>query len=69
MLWERVLPAWFRSISPGSDPYEWAETVIDALNDFAGSQMDEFLETARGIATPDQRKALADYEGDLHHRR
>ena len=65
VLWVRVLPAWFRSNSPGLDPYEWAETVVGTLNDFAGYRMDELLKTARGIATPDQRKALAKYEHDL----
>lgn len=69
VLWERVLPAWFRSLSPGMDPYEWAETVVDALNDFAGHQMDEILETARESGTPEQREALAEYERDLRRRR
>jgi len=27
--WEEVLPAWFRSLSPGADPCEWAEAVVD----------------------------------------
>ena len=68
VLWERVLPAWFRSLSPGIAAYEWAETVVDALNDFAGYQMDEILAAARDAATPEQREALAEYEDGLHRR-
>ena len=67
--WERVLPAWFRSLSPGADPHEWAETVVDAINDFAGYQLDTILDAAREIATPEQRQALTEYDGDLHRRR
>ena len=69
VLWERVLPAWFRSLSPGMDAYEWAETIVDALNDFAGHQMGDILQAAREAATPEQREALAEYEGNLRRRR
>jgi hypothetical protein len=69
VLCERVLPAWFRSLSPGMEPHEWAETVTDALNDFAGYDMDEILKTAREIASPEQREALAEYEDNLRRRR
>lgn len=68
VLWDRVLPAWFRSLSAGMDPHEWAETVVDALNDFAGYQMPELLAAARDAGTPEQRAALAEYEGDLRRR-
>lgn len=67
--WDRVLPAWFRSLSPTTEAYEWAETVVDALDDFAGYQMDEMLETAREAGTAEQREALAEYEDDLRRRR
>lgn len=67
--WERVLPAWFRSLSPTTEAYEWAETVVDALNDFAGYQMDEILAAAREAGTAEQRDALAEYEDDLRRRR
>jgi len=67
--WEQVLPAWFRSLSPGTDPYDWAETVVDAINDFAGYQMDIILNSAREAATPEQREALEEYEDDLRRRR
>lgn len=67
--WERVLPAWFRSLSPKMDAHEWAETVVDALNDFAGHQTSEMLAAARDSGTPEQRAALAEYEADLRHRR
>ena len=69
VLWDRVLPAWFRSLSPEMDAHEWAETVVDALNDFAGHQMSELLAAARDSGTPEQRAALAEYEADLRHRR
>ena len=67
--WDRVLPAWFRSLSPTTEAYEWAETVVDALNDFASYQMDEILAAAREAATAEQRDALAEYEDDLRRRR
>ncbi len=69
VLWDRVLPAWFRSLSPEMDAHEWAETVVDALNDFAGHQMSELLAAARDSGTPEQRAALAEYEADLRQRR
>lgn len=69
VLWDRVLPAWFRSLSPTTEAYEWAETVVDALNDFAGYQMDESLAAAREAGTAEQRDALAEYEDDLRRRR
>ncbi len=69
VLWDRVLPAWFRSLSPKTDAHEWAETIVDALNDFAGHQMAELLAAARHAGTPEQRAALAEYEADLRHRR
>jgi hypothetical protein len=68
VLWDRVLPAWFRSLSPEMDAHEWAETVVDALDDFAGHQMAELLAAARDAGTPEQRAALAEYEADLRHR-
>ncbi|NJK31277.1 MAG: hypothetical protein HC927_02040 [Deltaproteobacteria bacterium] len=67
--WERVLPAWFRSLAPRLEADAWAETVVDALNDFAGHQMDELLEAARAAATPEQRDALVKCEAGLRRRR
>jgi hypothetical protein len=58
--WERVLPAWFRSLSPRLDAHEWAGIVVDALNDFAGHQMAEILEAALGAGTAEQRAALVE---------
>jgi len=69
VLWDCVLPAWFRSMSPTTEAYEWAETVVDALAAFAGHQMEEILEAARDAATAEQREALAEYEDDLRRRR
>jgi hypothetical protein len=67
VLWDRVLPAWLRSLSPGTDAHEWAETAVDALNDFAGYQMADILVAARDAGTPEQRAALAEHEADLRH--
>ena len=66
--WERVLPAWFRSLSPELDARRWAETVVAALNDFAGHCMEELLGAARYAGTPEQRVALALCDGDLRRR-
>jgi len=67
--WAEVLPAWFRSLSPGAEPYDWAEAVTDALNDFARHEMDAILAAARDIATPEQLEALSEYECNLRRRR
>jgi hypothetical protein len=67
--WEKVLPVWFRRLAPGADPYDWAEAVIDALNAFAGPDLEALLEAAREIASPEQREALSDYECNLWRRR
>lgn len=69
VLWDRVLPAWFRSLSPTTEACEWAETVADALNDFAGYQMDEILAAAREAGTAEQRQALAELDAELLGRR
>jgi hypothetical protein len=67
--WAEVLPAWFRSLSPATDPYDWAEAVVEALNDFAGYQMEPLLAATRSIATPEQREALSEYDGNLRRRK
>ena len=67
VLWERVLPAWFRSLSPGTEASEWAEAVADALDDFAGHQRDQILAAARAAGTPEQQAALAEHQD--HRRR
>ena len=50
------------------DAHEWAETVVDALNDFAGYQMEELLGAARDAGTPEQRAALTECDADLLRR-
>lgn len=67
--WKTVLPVWFRSLSPGAIPYDWAEEVTDALNAFAGPDLDSLLAQAHEIASPEQREALTDYECNLGRRR
>ncbi|HCF56999.1 MAG TPA: hypothetical protein DFS52_03255 [Myxococcales bacterium] len=69
VMWDRVLPAWFRSLSPRMDAHPWAETVVDALNDFAACEMAEILEAARHAGTAEQRAALTEHEADLRRRR
>ena len=69
VLWDRVLPAWFRSLSATTEPHDWAESVVDALNDFGGYETAKILDIAREIATPEQRKALAVVEQDVRRKR
>lgn len=69
VLWDRVLPAWFRSLSPTSEPHDWAETVVDALDDFGGYETNKILQAALEIAAPQQREALAEVERDLLRKR
>ncbi len=67
--WDRVLPAWFRSLSSAMDARGWAKTVAEALSDFAGHKMAALFEAARVAGTAAQKDALAKYEYDLLHRR
>ncbi len=68
VLWDRVLPAWFRSLAPGLDADAWAVKVVDALNDFASYQLDDILVAARDAGTDAQRAALARHEASLRRR-
>lgn len=63
--WARVLPAWFRSLSPALDPYPWAETVVETLEAFGRRQTRDLLAVVREVGTPAQRSALAEYEEGL----
>jgi hypothetical protein len=67
--WSRVLPAWFRSLAPVSEAYDYAEAVVDAINHFAWSEADAILAAAREIGSPEQNAALDDYECNIHRRR
>lgn len=69
VLWERVLPAWFRSLSPTTEANKWAKTVVDALNDFASHEADKILAAARKAGTAEQRRALAAHEAQLRRGR
>jgi hypothetical protein len=63
--WREVLPAWFRSLAPVSEPYEYAETVIEAINDFVHYDAGPLLGAARAAASAEQQAALAEYETNL----
>lgn len=47
VLWDRVLPALFWSLSPTTEAYEWAETVFDALNNYISARVDSTLSLPR----------------------
>ena len=67
--WCEVLPAWFRSLSPTSEAYDYAEAVVDAINDFAGHEAGAILAAAREIGSPEQNAALDDYECNIRWQR
>jgi hypothetical protein len=68
VLWERVLPAWFRSLSPTTEANDWAKTVVDALKDLVSYKIDALLPAAMEAGTDAQKKALAEHGDDLRGR-
>ena len=66
--WQRVLPCWFRSLTPCLEPTVWAKTVADSIKKFARGQVDSILATTYASASPEQREALAGLEDELRRR-
>jgi len=58
--WANVLPAWFKVLAATVGPQEYAERITTLLSRHYGYGRDKMLVVARRIATPDQRKALAE---------
>lgn len=58
--WKRVLPAWFRVLSATADPVEYARRFEAFVGRYCNYERPELLAEARNIATPAQRKELAE---------
>jgi len=58
--WAKVLPVWFKVLSPTSEPQEYADRVMAVVSRHYSYGRDQMLLTARRTATTPQRKALAE---------
>ena len=58
--WEKALPVWFKCLSITTEPKDYAERIADMLSRHYQYGRDKMLAIARRIATPPQRKALAE---------
>lgn len=67
--WRDVLPAWFRCLAPATAPAEYAELVVQAIDDFADYDATPLLAAAHEVAGPEQSAALAAIESRLRQRR
>jgi len=58
--WKQVLPAWFRVLSLTADPAEYVRRFETFVGRHGNYQRAELLAEARQVATPSQRKELAE---------
>ena len=58
--WKQVLPAWFRVLAATADPAEYARRCETFVGRYRNYQRAELLAEARQVATPSQRKELAE---------
>ena len=58
--WKQVLPAWFRVLAATADPAEYAWRFETFVGRHGNYQRAELLAEARQVATPSQRKELAE---------
>lgn len=59
--WRRMLPAYFQSLAATSEPKEFAEHSINAIEDFAAHDRNRYLRNARRHASTAQKKALKEF--------
>jgi hypothetical protein len=58
--WKQVQPAWFRVLAATADPAEYARRCETFVGRYRNYQRAELLAEARQVATPSQRKELAE---------
>lgn len=63
--WEKVLPAWFKVLSAGAEPADYARRVALVLTQHYKYGTAKMLAVARRIASPAQLQALPQTEEDL----
>ena len=56
--WRRMLPAYFQSLAATSEPKEFAQHSINAIEDFAAHDRNRHLRDATRHASTAQKKAL-----------
>lgn len=56
--WEKVLPAFFRSLAATAEPEEYAREALKAIDDFVGHDRKRYLAAVRRCAKAAQRTAL-----------
>ena len=61
--WKRVLPPWFRALSATAAPEEYVARITALIKYHCNYDRDRLLAVAGEIATPEQRKAMADARG------
>ena len=58
--WSEILPAWFTCLSAGATAEDFAVRVVEVVDKHESYRREAHLQTARGIATPAQQKALSE---------
>ncbi len=56
--WREVLPAWFKCLRQTAEPKEYAGSVVGMVDGFVDYDREWYLQKARGLAGPEQKKAL-----------
>jgi hypothetical protein len=56
--WKKVFPAWFGCVAKTAEPEEFADLVVDAVDQFEEFAQETHLAAARKVANPEQRSAL-----------
>jgi hypothetical protein len=56
--WTKVFPAWFGCLAKTAEPEEFAQVVVDAVDQFEVFARETHLAAARKVASPERRRAL-----------
>lgn len=67
--WPAVFPAWFRCLAQVATPDEFADSVVNTVEDFEHYAWGQHIEEAERAATPAQRDALLDRTAKPRRRR
>lgn len=67
--WTKVFSAWFRCLSRTAAPEDFAQLVVDVVDDFERHDRSRHIATARKLGTAAQRRALEGVAGTKGKRR
>ena len=56
--WEKVFPAYFKTLALDAEPETYAERVVELVDLYGKRDREKYLASARHAATVDQKKAL-----------